>query len=169
MICLCVLLLSTIPFSMLSKSDTGGFAIDFYDQIVLILSGDFVDVEDNNLSLLLKAFEFYLPNTITEWLLGSGLVVGDEGKIIVLDSGFFYDLYFGGVLFIFICFLIPLFFYNYLKSIHKYFALFLILSCVILNIKGPFVPFAHGFKLITLVCMYFMLHPNIIERQSTHK
>ncbi len=164
-ICILGLLLLNFNTSFLLGSEVGTFALGFFDQMGALLSGESSDDAGNTLTLLLKAFDYYLPHTINEWLFGPGNTIGDEGKIIVMDSGFFNELYFGGIFYILLCFLIPFVFYKKLHSNHRYFTIFLFISCVILNVKGPFVPMAHGFKLISLVCMYFILHPDIIEQR----
>lgn len=153
------LVLLNINISNIAKSDVGYFVLDFFEEMGAIISGKSSDVEGNTLTILLKAFEFYLPSSLAEWFWGPGLSVGDDGKIIVLDSGFFHELYFGGIFFIFLCFLIPFSFYKKIYDSNKYYALFILITCIIANIKGPFVPMAHGFKLISLICMCYFLSP----------
>lgn len=167
LICICLLglLLLNIKSSILPSSEIGTFALGFFDEMGAIISGKSSDDSGNTLTILLKAFDYYLPHSISEWLFGPGLDVGDDGKVMVLDSGFFQGLYLGGIVYILLCFLIPYVFYKKLHANHKFFTLFLFISCIILNVKGPFVPMAHGFKLISLVCMYFILHPEIIEER----
>lgn len=144
-------------FTFLSNSSVGEFVLDFFEQINVVVSGESNYGEGNTVILLLNAFDYYLPQNILEWLIGPGHVVGHE-TMVVLDNGYFHELYFGGIVYIALCFLIPLVFYQKTFSNYKFFSLFLLLSCFILNFKAPFVPMAHGFKLISLLSIYMSLH-----------
>lgn len=158
--------LSKVNLSFLSNSSAGEFAMEFFSEIGGAIRGETKDGAGDTFTVLMNSFEYFTPQSIGEWVWGPGHIVGHD-TLVVLDNGYFQEIYFGGLVYLIICFLIPVSFFVKNRNNHNVFFLFILLSCFILNFKGPFIPMAHAFKLISLLSLYLYLHPSFNQKETT--
>jgi len=111
---------------------------------------------DNTFDVLLNTGRV-LPENFTEWIIGSGKSFYFT-DIKHTDVGYLLQLKYGGI--IFISLLFSLFFtmvyrIKRLKN-YKWFLFLFIFVTVICNVKGDFIPFSGGFRMLSLIYIYLI-------------
>ncbi len=135
----------------------------FYEMSDAFWGTNYANVNNSTLEVLIDEYRV-LPKTFVEWLIGKGLILNEHGLINHVDSGFANEIVYGGLIYLTIVFMmiiIPI-----TKITNKRirpFLLFLLISCVIVNFKGSFVPMALGFKTVSIVLVSFLINPPSIS------
>jgi len=128
----------------------------FYEMSDVLLDTNYADV--STVDALVYNYRV-LPTSISEWLIGKGVNMSEHGIINHVDSGYVTQIVYGGIIYLFIIFMIivlPIIKITYPK--YRLFILFLLIASIIVNFKAPFVPMALGFKTVSLMmisCLFY--------------
>ena len=160
-------------FGAMFMGSVQGETVDFVQQFFYTLSDIFMGTSyrSSNEEIGDAIISGYsLPfRTLQDWVFGMGLDYG--GGFVYMtsyytDNGFVRELAFGGITYLTLLLfniIIPLF--TVKESQKRYFIIFLLVSAVILNIKGPFLMGALGSKAFMFMLIFFMLTDNGIKTQ----
>lgn len=124
---------------------------DFFDEFVsLFVNGG----QDSDTINVLTRRMIILPDTLSEWLFGSGeYVYGRTYRS--SDVGYIIQLNYAGLIYMFLLFiLLCRFLILCYKSKEYYLIILFFLTYLIGNMKGDFIPNGGSFRLISLVCIY---------------
>src|SRR5690606_3043668 len=130
---------------------------DFFIQFWLELEDVFLGTSQASYSTANVLFEdmFVLPNNMQEWLIGKGYSIY-TGTIRTTDMGYLLQLNYGGVFYMaFLLILVVSIFRNLKWSENKQLILFLLGVILIANFKGEFLLNNGGFRLISLLVIYY--------------
>lgn len=139
------------------------FDIGRYNEQTVVWLEDFLEefislfVEEGQDSGTINALTsrmIVLPDTLGEWIFGSGEYVYGRGYK-NSDVGYIIQLNYAGVIYIF---LLVVLLFRFLclcyKSKEYYMIILFVLTFLIANMKGDFIPNGGGFRFLSLVCIY---------------
>lgn len=125
------------------------FITDFFDQLSNIFKGD----HDNTYIGVYTGYQFVLPDTFSEWIIGRGFsLMGNNYGVASSDVGYLNDLAIGGIIYIA---LVYTSYYRLFKLINvKWFYVASIVIFLILNIKGNVLETNCLSRLFALIVFY---------------
>ena len=111
-----------------------------------------------------------LPSDFGEWLIGKGYIITGRKGERNSDSGFFQQLNYGGLFYMFLMF--GFIWYIYRRSIRykvpKAYILFFLATIAISHFKGNFIMNSGGFKLIMLLYYFFLYYSPLSINSIRH-
>lgn len=128
--------LTTFAFDNIDISDeTSDFILGFFNETNEITTSK--SLSDSQTTAALFSDMIILPNSINEWIFGRGINIFKLARG-NSDIGYFIQLNYGGLIYIFIWLRILMWFYHKLKevSLGSFLPLFIIFTLLILNTKG---------------------------------
>jgi len=128
----------------------------FYEMSDVLFDTNYADV--STMDALIYNYRV-LPTSIDEWLIGKGVNMSEHGIFNHVDSGYATQIVYGGIIYLFIIFMIivlPII--KITNPKFRSFFFFLLITSIIVNFKGGFVPMALGFKTVSLMiisCLFY--------------
>ena len=153
-----LLIVTNISFQE-DQMKTIEWGLDFFTQVNDLISGS--SVAENNTFDALFGYMLVLPTTELEWIFGTGDFIFARNYGVNSDVGYVLQLYYGGIVFISLLFLIVFWMLktiqkskNYDKSAYLL-SYVLIITTLIVNVKGNIFSTNGYLRLCILLIMYF--------------
>jgi hypothetical protein len=140
---------------IIEHEKTISWGLDFFKQVSDYFVGN-ENMKSSTINVLLSDMKV-LPATTSEWLIGSGtsfyLNVGHS-----TDVGYFLQLTYGGIIYVtlLLSLVMKMSFRIFIYKEYRWFLCLFMLTTLICNIKGDFVPGSAGFRLLMLIYVYMI-------------
>lgn len=152
-----IIVFASLPLVFATIEAINPETFDYMEQFYLELGDFFTGTENaraDTAGTLLDSQVNY-GNSFSEWFFGRGIHLYTVERENRTDNGYDNQFVYGGI-----CYLLLLAVLLYVMFIkcwrrEKRIALFLLLTVLLVNIKGEFVPTASGFRLVACLFMYF--------------
>lgn len=130
----------------------------FFEETDSIFANKSLAASDTTSALFIDMWIY--PSTLIEWIIGTGENIY-YSKIHNSDVGWIIQLNYGGILYLLLLYsLVIHILRKLLKKGDKMIALFFIISFMIANSKGPFIPNSGGWRLMIFVYYYIIMESN---------
>ena len=145
--------------NLLGVSDTTMDWLNLFSyEITSIFTNKSITASDTTNYMFVDMLVF--PNTNIEWFIGCGKDIY-WSRIDRSDMGWIIQLNYGGIIYMIIVFRFLSFLYKRLKTFNqKNIAVFLAITFIIANIKGPVIPNSGIFRVIMLLYFYYIISYN---------
>jgi len=158
---LAVIALFIIPQITFSNEQqrTVEWGLDFFYQLNDLFTGS--QSSDSNTFDALFGYMVVLPSTDLQWLFGTGEYIFAKSHGNDSDVGYIIQLYYGGIFYIILLFLIVIWMYKSSRIYKKYnkpaflISLVLILTTIIVNVKGEIFSSNGYLRLCVLIFLFF--------------